>query len=316
MSETIVGIDVAKKHVDVYVSSSKEAFRANNTGDLLELAKRIQQTNPFLVVMEATGGYERPLTAALASLKVSVAVVNPRQVRDFARASGQLAKTDKVDARILAEFGTRMDVKPTTLKSDDLDAASEMVARRKQLLEMRTAEKNREKLVRSKKAKDSIASHIKWLDHQVVNLDDDIDKWIRETPIFKKKAKLLFSVPGVGKVTVSTLLTELPELGNLNRKQIAALVGLAPFAHDSGSFRGQRHIYGGRADIRRVLYMSALVAARHNPMIKIFYDRLVAKGKPKKVALIASMRKLLTMLNAMMATGTMWNLPSAEDGCC
>lgn len=318
MVEVIIGVDVAKKSVDVFVESSKEEFRSSTSqAELPGLVARLVALKPALVVMEATGGYERPLACALAAAKVPVAIVNPRQVRDFARSMGRLAKTDRIDARVLARFGSVMKVRPSVLPDVDVDEAAELVARRRQLIEMRTAEKNRLKMSRSKRLQDDVREHIRWLDKRISDIDDDIDEWLQSREVFQKKAELIQSVPGVGKIVTATLLLELPELGHLGRKEIAALVGVAPFNRDSGAFRGQRAISGGRSTVRRVLYMAALVAKTHNPAIRTFYERLVQAGKPPKVALTACMRKLLTTLNAMARSGKSWEPPALEEnGCC
>jgi len=317
MSKVFVGVDVAKKNIDVFISSTEESFRCSTAHpDLAALAERLAGLEVSLVIMEATGGYERPLACALAAAKVPVAVVNPRQVRDFARATGRLAKTDRIDAQVLARFGEVMKTRPTTLPEPEVEEAMELVSRRRQLIEMRTAEKNRLKMARTKKLQTDVRAHVRWLDKRIENLDGDIDEWLKSSDVFQKKAELLLSVPGVGRVLTATLMTELPELGTLNRKQIAALVGVAPMNRDSGAHRGRRTTLGGRGSLRRVLYMSALVAKTHNPLIKVFYDRLVGAGKPKKVALIACMRKLITMLNAIARSEKAWEPNLVQDGCC
>ena len=317
MSNIFVGVDVAKSNVDVFVSNRNENFRCSTSESALaSLAERLAGLEVSLVIMEATGGYERPLACALAAAKVPVAVVNPRQVRDFARATGRLAKTDRIDAQVLAHFGEVMKTRPTKLPEPEIEEAAELVGRRRQLIEMRTAEKNRLKMVLTKRVQQDVSAHLRWLEKRIDNLDHDIDRWLKASAIFQQKAELLLSVPGVGRVLTATIMAELPELGTLNRKQVAALVGVAPMNRDSGTLRGRRTTIGGRASLRRVLYMSALVAKTHNPVIKAFYDRLVGAGKPKKVALIACMRKLLTTLNAMVASGEPWAPPMVQDGCC
>ncbi|MFZ9886547.1 MAG: IS110 family transposase [Myxococcota bacterium] len=318
MSSIIVGVDVAKKHIDIYVEPVGERFRADlNDASLPTIVERMAAMRPEMVVMEATGGYERPLACSLAAAKVPVAVVNPRQIRDFARSMGRLAKTDRIDAQVIAKFGTLMKVRPSVFPEPLTEEAAELVARRRQLIEMRTAEKNRLKMARSKRLERDISAHIRWLNERIADIDEDIDAWLRKAPGFQQKAELLLSVPGAGKVLVSTLLTELPELGQLNSKEIAALVGVAPFNRDSGAYRGKRTITGGRASLRRVLYMAALVAKTHNVTIRTFYERLVEAGKPKKLAITACMRKLLGILNAMARSGRSWTSPQLQqNGCC
>jgi transposase len=312
-SEAFVGIDVSKQRLDVAVSPCGEAWSAEQAADEIEaLARRIQKHNPTLVVLEATGGLEMPIAGELAALGVPVAIVNPRQARDFAKATGQLAKTDRIDALMLAQFAraVRPPVRPLPdAQTQELEA---VLARRRQLIAMLTAEKNRLHAARVEKVRTSIQRTIAWLEKQLQAIDGDLDRMIRTSPAWRVKDDLLKSVPGVGRVLALTLITELPELGSLNRKEIAALVGVAPLNRDSGAFRGQRRIWGGRAAIRATLYMSALTATQYNPTIRAYYRRLLSRGKPKKVALTACMRKILVILNVMARTQTPWRqIPAA-----
>lgn len=303
-----IGIDVAKERLDIAVHSSDRQWTfANSDAGIGRTLACLQELNPALIVLEATGGIEVPLVAALAVAGLPVVVVNPRQVRDFARATGRLAKTDILDARALAHFAAV--IRPTLRPLPDA-RTQEMTAiltRRRQLVEMLTAERNRLSAARSKAVRERISAHITWLVKELANVDDDLASSIRESPVWREKDNLLQGVPGVGPVLSTTLLAHLPELGNLNRRQIAALVGVAPFNRDSGNLRGKRTVWGGRSAIRAALYMATLVATRHNPIIRAFYHHLCAAGKPKKVALTACMRKLLTILNAMLKHRTPWH---------
>ena len=311
---TFVGIDVSKEYLDVHVRPGGETLRVkNNEGGIAELTSRLVEALPTLVVVEATGGYEVPVVAALAVKGVAVAVVNPRQVRDFAKATGQLAKTDAIDAVVLARFGEAVKPQPRPLDEPHTRELQDMLTRRRQLVDMLTAETNRMGACRSDKLRKSIYQHVAWLRRQLKDSDRDIDKKLRETPVWREKDDLLQSVPGVGPVTSRTLLAELPELGTLDRAHIAALVGVAPLNRDSGKMRGKRAIWGGRASVRAPLYMAALVATKHNPVIRATYERLVATGKAKKVALVACMRKLLVTLNAIIRDQRPW-MP-AQDSC-
>jgi transposase len=265
-----------------------------------------QGAPPDLVVVEATGGYERLLAASLAGAGIPVAVVNPRQVRDFARATGQLAKTDTIDARILAEFAERVRPPVRMLPSEAAELLTSLVVRRRQLIEMLSAERHRQKGA-PRKLRPGIADHVQWLRCRIDDVDQEIDREVRSSPVWRVQDDLLRSVPGVGPTLSRTLIAALPELGTLNRKEVAALAGVAPLNCDSGTIRGKRRIWGGRAQVRRVLYMGTLVATRHNPVIRAFYTRLRAAGKPPKVDLVACMRKLLTILNAILRTGKPWN---------
>ena len=302
-----VGIDVAKDSFEVAVYSSQQRWNfANNETGINQAVERLRELAPALVVLEATGGFELQLVTALAVAKMPVAVVNPRQVRDFARSVGKLAKTDVLDAQVLAHFAASVNPQPRPLPDTETMELGALVARRRQINGMLTAEKNR--LVTARAAvKINIQEHIDWLENDLANIDQDLRRKIQESPIWREKENLLRSVPGVGPILSITLVTELPELGKLNRRQIAALVGVAPFNRDSGTFRGRRTVWGGRAPVRAVLFMSALVATRFNPVIKEFYQRLCAAGKAKKVALTACMRKLLTILNSMIKHRTSWS---------
>lgn len=266
----------------------------------------LKEIGPKLVVMEATGGLEGPLAAALTLAGLPAAVINPRQARDFAKACGVLAKTDAVDARTLAKFAEAIkpDVRP--LRSEELGELDATLTRRRQLMEMIVAETNRQSTAPPKVAR-AIKEHITWLKRQLKQTNDDIDQQLRQSPVWRHKVELMTTVKGVGNITAATLLADLPELGRLERRQISALAGVCPYSRDSGAMRGRRMIWGGRPSVRRALYMAALVAIRYNQRFQSFYDRLVAAGKPKKVAITACMRKLLVILNAMLRHGTPWN---------
>jgi transposase len=301
MTKRIVGVDVSKGRLDLAILPEESRYsEANEHEGVQRLLELLAQDPPDLVVVESTGGYERDLVAALAAKAMPVVVVNPRQVRDFARAMGVLAKTDTIDALVLARFGeaTKPEIRP--LPDEETTALQALITRRKQLSEMIVSESNRLDTARHKQIRNAIQRHLDWLKKQLKDLDKDIQRMIRNSPVWREKDDLLRSVPGIGPVLSSTLLATLPELGKLDRKKIAALVGVAPFNDDSGKRQGRRSIAGGRASIRAVLYMATMVAARYNPTIKEFYVRLVRAGKKKLVALTACMRKLLTILNAVM----------------
>jgi transposase len=301
-----VGIDVAKASLDIAVRPTHEQWRVANTEEgIAGLTERLRTLQPALVVLEATGGYERMVTAALALTGVPVAVVNPRQVRAFAKATGKLAKTDTLDADALAHFADAVRPEPRALPEAAAQALDALLVRRRQLVNMLVAEKNRLQAAIAP-VRERVARHIAWLEHELADLDDDLDHTIHTSPVWREHDQLLRSVPGVGRVVATTLLVELPELGMLTRQQIAALVGVAPLNRDSGTIRGRRAVWGGRARVREALYMAALVATRHNTVIRTFYARLCTAGKAKKVALTACMRKLLTILNAMVKQRTMW----------
>ncbi len=307
MEEAVyVGVDVAKSALDVAVTDSEEARQfANDDKGISQAVSYIAGLKPVMIILEATGNLEMPLAAALQASHLPVVVINPRQVRDFARATGALAKTDTIDARILALFGAR--VKPEIRPLPDKNARDmrSLLTRRRQLVEMLTSEHNR----LSQTHEDirlGVEAHIEWLEEALSDINDDLECRIKHSPSWLKKNNLLKSVPGVGKVVSYTILIELPELESLNRRKIAALVGVAPLNRDSGTMRGRRTVGGGRAKLRSTLYMAALVASRCNPIIAAFYQRLVDAGKAKKVALVACMRKLLTILNAMMRAMATW----------
>ena len=266
---------------------------------------QLNELSPTLIVVEATGGLERSLVAALVAARLPVIVINPRQARDFAKATGRLAKTDRIDAQVLAHYGEAIRASFRPLPDADTQQWRALVERRRQLVDMMTAEQSRLNTSPAR-VRDSIEAHLAWLQQQLASLDDDLDDMLQSSPIWRERDDMLQSTPGVGPVLSRTLMSPLPELGDLNRKEIAALVGVAPFNRDSGTWRGRRTIWGGRAAVPSVLYMSTLVATRHNPVIREFYERLLAAGKAKKVALIACMRKLLTILNARVKNQQRW----------
>jgi transposase len=304
-----VGIDVSKRQLDVHVRPSGDQWWVgNDESGHEELVRRLEELKPELVVLEATGGYQAQAVAAIALKQLAVAVVNPRQVRDFAKATGRLAKTDTVDAAVLAHFAEAIRPEPRLLLDEQSLELQAMMTRRRQLIDMRTAETNRLETCRVTRVRKDIEKTVTWLTRRIGEADDDIDTMIRKTPLWRDREDLLSSVKGVGKTVARTLLTDLPELGRLNRRKIAALVGLAPFNNDSGARRGLRSIRGGRAEVRSMLYMAAVSAARYNPQIRELYVRMLAAGKLKKVALVACARKLLTVLNAMVRTNTRWAL--------
>ena len=297
-----VGIDVAKAELVVVVRPSGETWTVpNDVTGVRALVQRLEQATPTLVVLEATGGYELPCVAALLAATLPVVVVNPRQVRDFARSTGQLAKTDRLDAGMLALFAERVQPAVRALPDPATRALEALMARRRQLVEMLVAEQNRLGLQRGRGDRQVTASlkqTIAFLTRQLAMTDTDIGTMVRASPVWRARDDLLRSVPGIGPIVSRTLLAALPELGHLDRRAIAKLVGVAPLNHDSGTWRGRRTIHGGRAHVRAVVYMGALVASRRNVVLKAFYDRLLAAGKPKKLALVACMRKLLIILNA------------------
>lgn len=305
-----IGIDVAKAHLDVAVRPSGEQWQVpNDAAGHAALVARVQALGPTLVVLEATGGHEAAVATALLVAALPVAVVNPRQVRDFAKATGRLAKTDALDAQVLAHFADAVRPPPRAVPDACVQELSALLTRRRQLVDMRTAEHNRLGTA-PRRIRTQLQAHIRWLDARLADVDHDLDQALRASPAWRAQEQLLRSVPGVGPVLSRTLLAHLPELGTLDRKQIAALVGVAPLNRDSGTRRGKRAIWGGRAQVRAVLYMGALVAARHNPSIRPFYARLTAAGKPPKVALTACMHKLLLILNAMVRSQTAWRAPT------
>jgi transposase len=306
MEAIIAGIDVSKDRLDVALRPSGEVFRVERAASGLEaLVARLREMAPRIVALEATGGFETVVTAALAAARLPVVVVNPVQVRAFARAIGQRAKTDPIDAGVIAHFAeaTRPEIRP--LPDAETQLLADLVARRRQIIEMIGAESQRLKRAPERLGK-SIARLIKALQKELTSVDGDIDGLVRSSTAWREKEDLLTSVPGIGKTIARTLIAQLPELGRLNRKQIAALAGLAPFARQSGAWRGRSFIGGGRVAVRAALFMGAMVAKRHNPVLKAFFDRLVAAGKPKMVALIAVARKLLTILNAVLRDQKPW----------
>jgi transposase len=309
MTEAWIGIDVAKDELVVGILPATTWTVANDERGIRELRAQLAPLGPTLIVLEATGGYELAVVAALVESQLPVVVVNPRQVRDFAKATGELAKTDALDALVLARFGERVRPAIRPLADDAQQALDALVTRRRQLLEMLQAEKNRAGQVFAKDAKlvrRSLTLHIRYLEKELGESDAALTQAIQASPLWRAQEQLLRSVPGVGRVVATTLLAELPELGRLSRKEIAKLVGLAPMARDSGTLRGRRFIRGGRPGVRAALYMGTLVATRCNPTIRAFYHQLVHRGKPKKLALIACMRKLLVTLNAMVARQVPW----------
>jgi transposase len=307
MDSIFVGIDVSKDRFDVAVRPSGEAFVVErNTAGLDLLAARIKALSPHLVVLEATGGFETVAAAALAGAELPVVVVNPVQIRAFAKAIGQRAKTDPIDAAVIAHFAEATRLEPRPLPDEATRQLADLVARRRQIIEMMTAERQRERRLANPRLKKSIARMLKALERELASLDADINDAVRGSPVWREKEDLLASVPGIGPTIARTLIAELPELGQLGRKEIAALAGLAPFTRQSGQWRGRNFISGGRTTVRCALYMGAMVAKQHNPVLKAFFNRLVAAGKPKMVAIIAVARKLLTILNAIIRDNRPW----------
>lgn len=306
-----VGIDVSKDQLDIALGTSAHGFRvtriANREVALADWIGDIDADSIDRVILEATGGYERLAARILAASGVPVVIVNPRQVRDFARSTGELAKTDRIDARMLALFAERVQPELRPIPSEQQEEFKALASRRRQLIRMLTAEKNRLAGTRKAKQRRPLQAHIRFLEKQIENIERELDQLIDESPLYSAKNNLLQSVPGIGPAVSVTLLAELPELGQLTRKEIAKLVGVAPLNRDSGTYRGQRSIWGGRAHVRSKLYMSALVAIRHNDPLKEFYTRLRDNGKAAKVALVAVARKLLIILNSIIKTATPWN---------
>ena len=310
------GVDVSKDRLDVCLrwsvperhNEEKAFFVAYDDSGIDALLSRLLKEPTVLVILEATGGFERTVVGALAAAGLPVVVINPRQVRDFARATGTLAKTDRIDASILARFAEAVRPAPKPLPDREIRALQAIVARRRQLLGMIAAENNRLGSAPKAVAK-RIKAHIRWLDKELSRTEGDLEAAIESSPVLGENEALLRSVPGVGPVLARTLLAGVPELGTLTHKRVAALVGVAPLNRDSGTLRGRRSVWGGRAEVRAALYMGALVAARRNPVVRGFYERLLAVGKPKKVALVACMRKLLSILNAVLKHRTPWRFP-------
>jgi transposase len=307
-----IGIDVAKAGLDVAARPSGDQWQVANTEEgIADLLAKLRPLAPALIVLEASGGWELAVVAALAEAKLPVAVVNPRQVHDFAKAVGQLAKTDQLDAQVLARFGEAVRPEPRPLPDAGAQALADVLARRRQVIGMQTAERQRLGTA-GPQVRARIEAHLAWLERELTELDDDLGRRLRESPLWREREDLLRSVPGVGPVVATTLVAELPELGQLDRKRIAALVGLAPLARDSGTSRGKRLVWGGRGRGRAALYMAALVDTRHNPTIRTFYARLLKAGKAKKVALTACMHKLLLILNAIVRTNAPWRQPESS----
>ena len=297
---------MSKDRLDIAVRPTEDTWSvANDASGIPEVVQRLAQLHPKLVVLEATGGLQLPVVAALASAGLPLSMVNPRQVRDFARATGKLAKTDQLDAQVLAHFAEAVRPTPYPLPDAQTQELTALLTRRHQVVEMLTAEKNRLRTTRES-VRQRVQDHIRWLEQELADLDDDLERTLRESPLWREKDNLLRSVPGIGQVVSITLLADLPELGTLSRHQIAALVGVAPLNRDSGRFRGKRTVLGGRARVRAALYMAALTATRYNPVIKAFYHRLCGAGKARKVALTACMRKLLIILNSMVKHQQTW----------
>lgn len=301
-----VGIDVSKDNLDLAVHPRQQIRRFHNTATgINKVVEYIQDVGPVLVVMEATGGFEITVAATLGEKGISTAVINPRQVRDYARSTGKLAKTDAIDAQILADFAAAVQPEPRPLADTQTQELKDILSRRRQLNEMITAEKNRLHRARGV-LRDHIRAHIAWMEKELIEMDSELKYFIEESPMWREKDNLLRTVPGIGPVLSSTLVAELPELGTLNRKQIAALVGVAPLNRDSGKMRGKRSVWGGRASVRSALYMGTLVATRFNPVIRRFYEHLIVSGKAKKAAITACMRKLITILNSMIKHHSAW----------
>jgi len=302
-----IGIDVSKSVLDIAIHESGETWSiSNDNAGCASLAAKLKQLKPTSIVLEATGGFESLITTTLSADDLPVIVVNPRQVRDFAKATGQLAKTDHLDCLVLAHFAAAIDPPRRPIRSDEAQHLEALLARRRQIVEMLVAEKNRLTNNRDRAVVKDLKAHIMWLESRLKSSDDELQRVLKRSAAWRARDEVLRSVPGVGPVLSLTLLAQLPELGQLNRREIAKLVGVAPFNWDSGQWRGSRHIWGGRASVRSPLFMATLCAVRTNPTIKSFYCRLIAAGKAPKVAIVASMRKLLTILNLMVKTQTLW----------
>jgi transposase len=307
-TELYIGIDVSKSRLDVCLDPTGREWQIPyDEAGVDELAAQLQALEPTLIVIEATGGLEVRIATTLAGRGLPVAVVNPRQVRDFAKASGRLAKTDRVDAAVLAAFAKAIRPQVRPLKDEQTRALDDLVDRRRQLVSMRVQETLRLGTAVSKPLRKSLTKHIEWLNRQITDVDRDLTQRLRDSDVWHAKDDLLKSIPGVGSVTTQTMLAKCPELGTLNRRAIAALTGVAPLANDSGQRRGKRSIWGGRAEVRAVLYMATISAMRCNAPIKVFAERLKKAGKPSKVVIVACMRKLLTIMNAMLKNNTAWN---------
>ena len=312
MNETIVekfvGIDVSKSTLDVCIEPDEKTLHvAYDEAGIKQIVDRLKEVSPTLIVIEATGGLEIRIATELASKGLQVAVINPRQARDFAKATGRLAKTDQVDAAMLAAFAKAIRPQARPLRDEDTCALNDMVSRRRQLIDMRVQETLRLGTAASKPLQKNLSKHIAWLDKQIAEIDADLTKRLRKSDVWRIKDDLLRGIPGVGAVATLTVLAKCPELGTLNRREIAALTGVAPLANDSGKHRGKRFIWGGRADVRAVLYMAAVSAIRCNEPIKAFSERLKKAGKPPKVVIVACMRKLLTIMNSMLKNNEPWS---------
>lgn len=306
-----VGIDVSKEQLDVFSLFDNTASQyANTQAGISELVNQVKAISRVAIIVEATGGFEMTLVQSLAAACVAVIVVNPRQVRDFAKATGRLAKTDKLDAQVIARFGEAVKPEPRPLKDSQTLELSALISRRQQLMGMLIAEQNRLPMA-AKPLQTQLKTHIDWLKKSLKDLDRDRDQLIKRSPLWRAKADLLRSAPGIGPITSASLIADLPELGHLNRHEIAALVGVAPFNRDSGRQRGRRSVWGGRAPVRNTLYMATLAATRCNPMIKPFYQKLILAGKPHKVAMTACMRKFIVILNTMVKNQTSWQCPAS-----
>jgi transposase len=313
MYKDYIGVDVSKKYLDVHIRSTQEYFRTtNDTAGIKEIRKRLSPFHPYLLIAEATGGYESDMVQSLQKEDVACAVVNPRHVRAFGKALGRLAKTDKIDAGILAHFGEAIKPTPKALSTPEEETLSETQARRKQLVGMITMEKNRRAGTRGQVRK-SIDKTIDFLEKQLKEINKSLSQQVSENEEWQAKLELLKSVQGVGQVVAMTLVSELPELGKVSRQEIAALVGVAPFNCDSGERKGRKEIWGGRSNVRSALYMAVLVSVRHDPRLKAFYNKLCESGKKKKVALVACMRKLLVIMNTMIKNNTPWRVDFIEN---
>jgi len=306
-SKVSVGIDVSKNTLEIAIHETGEIWSCNHDNESCAvLTSKLKQLKATSIVLEATGGWETLITASLSAVGLPIIVVNPRQARDFAKATGQLAKTDRIDCRVLAHFAAAINPPVRPIKSDDTRHLEALLARRRQIVEMLVAEKNRLANNPDRAVVKDLNAHISWLERRLKSSDDELQRVLKSSPAWRERDDLLRSVPGVGPVLSLTLMAQLPELGQLNRRQIAKLVGIAPFNWDSGQWRGSRHIWGGRASVRSPLFMATLCAVRINPTIQSFYRRLIVAGKAPKVAIIACMRKLLTILNTMVKTQTSW----------
>ena len=307
MDAVFVGIDVSKDRLDVHISPSGQAFAVARDGKgLHELVERLRGVEPSLVAVEATGGFETVVAAAIAGAQLPLAVVNPAQVRHFAQAVGKRAKTDPIDAAVIARFAEAVNPEPRGLPDEAARLLAELVGRRTQIIEMLVAERQREKRASAVRVRKSLARHIKMLEKELPELDRDIDTMVRGSPVWREKEDLLITFPGIARIITRGVLADLPELGRLTRREIASLVGIAPFTRQSGKWKGKSMIEGGRPSVRSALYMAALSAIRCNPVIRAFYRHLLARGKPKMVALIAVARKILTVLNAMLRDKRPW----------